>query len=96
MTSRTAAAIEDLLARAKAAHGEYERTELGGVYDEQWPSWYARFLVEHGLADVLGRQVAPETLAEFLTSSWAEQEKSAPTEPWETYTAARIATELAD
>ena len=33
-----------LLQEAERAHGEYER-ELGHR-DEDWPSWYARYIVE--------------------------------------------------
>ncbi|WP_147456417.1 hypothetical protein [Promicromonospora sukumoe] len=42
----------DLLKRAAAAHGVHEEQELGGVYDEAWPEWYAehmtRALAERG------------------------------------------------
>ena len=34
----------DALKRAAAAHGIYEKTELGGVYDENWPQWYAQHM----------------------------------------------------
>jgi hypothetical protein len=41
-----------LLKRAAAAHGIHEKEELGGVYDEAWPEWYAehmaRALAEQG------------------------------------------------
>lgn len=33
--------LQDLLTRAAAAHGVHEQENLGGVYDEQWPQWYA-------------------------------------------------------
>lgn len=33
--------ILELLKGAAAAHGEFEAEELGGVYDEEWPEWYA-------------------------------------------------------
>ena len=82
--------IADLLLRAKAAHGEYERTELGGVYDEQWARWYAQFIVDNGLADVLGRQISPEEMTTLLRASWEEQQRSAPDETWERFTATRI------
>jgi hypothetical protein len=29
-----------------AAHGVYEEGELNGVYDQNWPAWYAAYLVE--------------------------------------------------
>ncbi|MEU4386864.1 hypothetical protein [Promicromonospora sp. NPDC023805] len=42
-----------LLERAAAAHGIHEEEELGGVYDEAWPEWYAehmaRALADQGL-----------------------------------------------
>ena len=50
--------VLDALERAAAAHGVHEAEELGGVYDEEWPSWYAAHMADalagHGLdADVL-------------------------------------------
>jgi hypothetical protein len=46
------AVILDHLNQAAAAHGVHEATELAGVYDEQWPEWYAahmtRTLTEAG------------------------------------------------
>jgi hypothetical protein len=38
--------ILDALKQAAAAHGIHEAEVLGGVFDEQWPEWYA----EHMLA----------------------------------------------
>lgn len=35
------ALLLELLTAAAAAHGIHEETELGGVYDENWPEWYA-------------------------------------------------------
>jgi hypothetical protein len=40
----TVEALAQLLRDAERAHGEYER-ELGGR-DEDWPTWYARFILE--------------------------------------------------
>jgi hypothetical protein len=34
-----------LLREAEKAHGQYEREELGGERDADWPSWYAEFIV---------------------------------------------------
>jgi hypothetical protein len=36
--------LAELLHEAERAHGEYER-ELG-QRDEDWPSWYARYILE--------------------------------------------------
>jgi catechol 2,3-dioxygenase-like lactoylglutathione lyase family enzyme len=41
------ASVSDLsqaLRRAAAAHGEHEKRN-GGVYDENWPDWYAEYMV---------------------------------------------------
>jgi hypothetical protein len=37
----TNAVIVDLLKEAAAAHAVHEAEELGGVWDEEWPEWYA-------------------------------------------------------
>ncbi|SEF37777.1 hypothetical protein SAMN05421837_115128 [Amycolatopsis pretoriensis] len=37
--------LEDALREAAAAHGEHEKET--GEYDEQWSSWYARYMAEH-------------------------------------------------
>jgi hypothetical protein len=40
----TAERLAELLREAERAHGEYER-ELGRR-DDDWPTWYARYIVE--------------------------------------------------
>lgn len=35
-----------LLREAEEAHGAYEKEELGGERDEEWPAWYAEFIVD--------------------------------------------------
>ena len=44
-TYSSAADLEGALSRAAAAHGTHEADDLGGAYDDQWPAWYARFMV---------------------------------------------------
>jgi catechol 2,3-dioxygenase-like lactoylglutathione lyase family enzyme len=44
----TFASANDLasaLRRAEAAHGEHEKNMLGGQRDENWPEWYAAYMV---------------------------------------------------
>jgi hypothetical protein len=88
--------IEALLDRAKAAHGEYERAELNGVYDKDWPRWYAEFMVREGLGSLLGRDVAAEEVARFFVSSWDEFKATdaEAAEVWTVYTARRMTEEL--
>ncbi|WP_100363893.1 hypothetical protein [Diaminobutyricimonas aerilata] len=49
MDNVTNEVILDLLTAAADAHGVFEAEELGGVYDEEWPAWYAAHMTE-GLA----------------------------------------------
>ena len=96
MTADPADAITALLVRAEEAHGEYERSELGGTYDEQWPDWYAQYTVDQGIAALLGRPVEASDLSAFLATSYAEfkEARIEPGEEWAAYTARRIVAEL--
>lgn len=88
-------AISALLTEAEAAHGVYEATVLGGVYDQEWPNWYATYAVEHGIGELLGGPITAERLGTLLAGSF-EAFKAAdptPTAPWATWTAGRIAAE---
>ena len=38
--------ILGLLRDAAQAHGIYEAEQLGGVYDDEWPEWYARRMTD--------------------------------------------------
>ena len=69
---------------AGEAHGRYEETELNGVYDQEWPRWYAAYAVEHGIGDVLGHPVTTDRLAAFLASSNRDLEQidAEQREPW--------------
>ncbi len=88
--------IEGLLDRAKEAHGEYERTELDGVYDEDWPRWYAHYAVDNGLGDLLGRVVAADEVTSFFKDSYAEFSATVfeAEQSWTIYTARRLTDEL--
>jgi hypothetical protein len=96
MTSDRNEALVALLAETEAAHGAYEATELNGVYDEDWPRWYAGYAVDHGIGAALGHPVTADELARFLSRIWDEFEgiEPTPTESWRAYTARRIAAEL--
>ena len=74
----------------------FEATELNGVYDQDWPRWYAAFAVEHGLGALVGHAIDVDRLASFLADSNAEFEaiEPRPSEPWPAYTARRISEEL--
>ena len=42
--SASAAELATALRRAAAAHGEHEKRN-GGQHDENWPDWYAEYMV---------------------------------------------------
>jgi hypothetical protein len=88
-----AKAIADLLVGAQQAHGVYEATELNGVYDREWPRWYASYAVDHGIGDLLGRELDVDRLADLLATGYAEFERidPSPAEPWSDYLGRRIA-----
>ena len=90
------AAVEALLVQTARAHGIFEEAELQGVYDQDWPRWYATYAVEHGIGALVGGGITIDRLAELLAMSNVEFEKTAPElrQPWATYTARRIAAEL--
>lgn len=96
MTTDHSAALETLLGETETAHGAYETTELNGVYDEQWPRWYAEYAVEHGIGAIVGHEVSPDDLTQLLTASWSELQATdpRPAEPWTTSMARRLAAEL--
>jgi hypothetical protein len=43
MSADRISAVEALLSETEAAHGAYEAADLGGVYDQDWPAWYAAY-----------------------------------------------------
>jgi len=43
----------DLLYGAESAHIRYETETLGGQRDEDWPAWYAGYLLDHGWLGIL-------------------------------------------
>ena len=96
MSSERIGALEALLVETETAHGAFETTELNGVYDKEWPRWYAAYAVEHGLGEIIGRPVSADELTQFLTTSWSELQLAdpKPSEPWTTTFARRMAEEL--
>lgn len=82
--------LEQLLIDAGAAHHVYETDVLKGVRDEAWAGWYARYLVEHGVADLLERAVAPEGIGSELAEYAAAHAAEGSAEAWAAYYARRL------
>ena len=98
VTTERTNALRALLDQAEAAHGEYERTQLGGVYDQDWARWYARYALDNGFGALVGGAVTADELGELLTGTNRafEQADPAPDESWSTFAARRLAVELAE
>ena len=77
-------AVAALLRETEAAHGAYETNVLGGVFDEEWPAWYATYLLDHGLGDHLpgAKSLDVANLAAMLARLAADYEQGDKTSPW--------------
>lgn len=76
-----------LLGQAQQAHHAYEATELEDVFDEQWPQWYADFLVANGFADLLAVEADLDELASRLNEISQRHKSERIDETWAAYTA---------
>jgi hypothetical protein len=77
-------AVAALLREAETAHGVYEATVLGGVFDEDWPAWYAAYLLDHGLGDRLpgGESLDVATLTAMLARLAADYQRGEQASSW--------------
>lgn len=89
MTQKTTTQIAALLSQAGEAHHEYEQNQLG-AYDQNWSIWYAEYIIEQGLGELLNREVNTEQLSQFLSQSSEEYKKSNSEQSWADYTAQKL------
>jgi hypothetical protein len=82
--------LANLLGQAGTAHGAYEERELNGVYDQAWPAWYAVYLIEHGIGDLLGQAITAEQLARLLKQYDEEYRTPQRQDRWPDYYAAQL------
>lgn len=82
--------ITDLLKRAKEEHGEYEASVLNGVYDQEWDLWYASWLVEHGINDLLNVDLQSSDLATLLSDLYKQYQDSGEPGDWADYVAGQL------
>jgi hypothetical protein len=77
-------AIAALIRETETAHGAYETNNLGGVYDEAWPTWYATYLLDHGLNDHLpgAERLDVDDLTAMLARLAADYERGDQHNPW--------------
>ena len=85
MNQARTAAIADLLRKTGRAHEEYERHELDGHLDTHWPDWYAEYLVEHDLLELVGAEVPRRELGYILKRCDRSYTIQQPTVGWHHY-----------
>ena len=85
-------ALATLLDEAETAHGVYEADFLGGD-DPAWSVWYAVYLLELGLRELLPRTVTgePDDLAAQLVALHAAFQRDDPRGDWVRFFAERLA-----
>lgn len=90
-------AVTNLLVEAELHHGTYEALDLGGVYDQDWASWYAEYLIEHGLNEIVGHATPLDRVGPFLANAYADFEQLEPKPDrgeWAAHIARRIIEDL--
>ncbi|MFN8456594.1 MAG: hypothetical protein U0401_18320 [Anaerolineae bacterium] len=84
--------IAQLLSQAGSVHHEFEQTVLKGVYGQEWPRWYAEYVVEHGLSHLLELEVTVEQVSQFFSESYGVYKKENSQVGWTDYTAQQMMT----
>ena len=87
MTQQLIEQVTALLFQTGAAHGAYEETELNGVYDDDWHTWYADWALEHGLNQLLHTDFEVSALASLLVEINDAHRQSHSGESWASFTA---------
>ncbi|MBW4518853.1 MAG: hypothetical protein KME16_04010 [Scytolyngbya sp. HA4215-MV1] len=82
--------VESLLIQAEQAHGQYEQTILNGVYDQDWSTWYANYVIEQGIEEILNRPFAGERLSQFLSQNYKQYKAEQSQKTWAAYTAQKL------
>ncbi|MCU0536932.1 MAG: hypothetical protein MUD14_23845 [Hydrococcus sp. Prado102] len=86
--------ISSLLTQAGMAHHEYEQNILKGVYDRDWASWYANYVLTNGFDRLLNASLTVEQLTQLLVQTNSQYEAETPTQSWSDYTAEKICSSL--
>jgi cobalamin biosynthesis Mg chelatase CobN len=92
MPSDSETRIAALLRETESAHGAYETTVLGGVRDEDWAAWYATYLLDHGLGELLPglESSGAKSLATTLVQLNDDVQRLRPAEEWPEFYARRM------
>lgn len=82
------------LTQARNADRAYKQTVRKGVYDEDWAAWYADYVIQQGLGNVLNQSVTREQVSQFLSEIYQGYQQENSTQTWADYTVEQMAREL--
>ncbi|MBN2502106.1 MAG: hypothetical protein JXB38_15085 [Anaerolineales bacterium] len=86
--------LVSLLTKTGAAHRDYiENIEKVDV-DYRWPVWYAAYLLDHDLEEILGVEIDRTSLAGFIAEMDGVYKESSSEESWQEYYAQKLLFEL--
>ncbi len=91
MTNQDVDRLAELLVKAGTAHHAYEQEELKGEYDENWPLWYAAFLVEEGIAALIKPPPGLQELSGELARITKEHKAQGEDKDWNRFVADALA-----
>lgn len=74
--------LAELLGQAGTAHHAFEEEELNGETDEDWPRWYAAYLIEEGITTFFQPPPGLEDLAEQLDLITKKHSEDDPEGDW--------------
>ena len=82
--------IITLLNQAGGAHHTYEQAELNGVYDKEWPLWYAEYIINNGFNELVDQPFSADQLGLFFAETNQLLQQSEESVGWAEFTAAKI------
>ena len=83
-----------LLTKTGAAHRDYiENIEKVDV-DYRWPVWYAVYLLDHDLEEILGLEIDKASLAGFIADMDGVYKESSSEQSWQDYYAQKLLYDL--
>lgn len=81
----------NLFVKTVWAHHEHQERDLNGVYNVNWAPWYASFLIDNGVGDVIGYEIDEESLTQFLVDVDKKYRREKPNQEWPVYYAIQLA-----
>ena len=67
-----------------------ERHEGKGGHPMRWPDWYAAYLLQHGIGDLLNASITVESLSRLLKQYDQDYKRERPSVGWPDFYAQRL------